>query len=331
MEYGKLKRLARVVPGCAARREKRHTLRSSIRYRRCCLKPGRRVKQILELTGMESPLRPGQGLKRSCSHNYGIGELLQVMADLRAAGGCPWDRKQNHHSLRQYLVEEAYEVVAAIDQGDDEALVEELGDVLLQVVFHSRIAEEERRFDFDRVVKAITAKLIRRHPHVFSKGEAADASEVRVMWEEIKRNEKMERGEDKAGQSYQVDHSLPALLRSYKLQKKAAAVGFDWPCVQGPLEKIKEELAELIEAKESGNLAAVEEELGDFIFSVVNVARFLKVNPEVALGKANNKFSERFSYVAQQAENRGRSAADYSLEILDKWWEEAKKIKKISK
>lgn len=330
MGHIKYQRLGRDVSGFAARRDARHLLRRSIKYRRC-FSPGRRVKPALELNRPESSLSPDQALKQSCSQNYEIRDLLQIMADLRTEDGCPWDRKQNHHSLRQYLVEEAYEVVAAIDQGDDEALVEELGDVLLQVVFHSRIAEEEERFDFDRVVNGIAAKLIRRHPHVFGKGEAADASEVRVMWEQIKRNEKMNRGEERAGQPYQVDHALPALLRSYKLQKKAAAVGFDWPCVQGPLEKIEEELAELIEARESGNRAAVEEELGDFIFSVVNVARFLKVNPEVALGKANNKFSERFSYVMQQAEKRGRSTADYSLEILDKWWEEAKKIKKISK
>jgi len=265
---------------------------------------------------------------------YLVGDLLEIMARLRAEDGCPWDSQQNNHSLRQYLVEEAYEVVGAIDEGDDSALREELGDVLLQVVFHSRIASEENRFDFFQVTDGIASKLIRRHPHVFGRGSAADASEVRLKWEEIKSNEKNSQNKEqdkKAGPTINIDHSLPALLKAYKLQKKAADVGFDWPCVQGPLEKAREELGELEEAYNAEDPGAVEEELGDYLFTIVNLARFMGVNPELALGKTIGKFMKRFIYVLEQAEKTGRPASDYSLDQLDKWWEEAKKIRKIGK
>ncbi len=253
-----------------------------------------------------------------------IGELIEIMARLRAEDGCPWDRRQNHKSLRQYLVEEAYEVVAAIDSGDDRALIDELGDLLLQVIFHSQIAREESRFSFYDVIKAINEKLIRRHPHVFGTKNAADADAVKVLWEEIK---SAERNEKTGSASVAVDASLPALLRAYKIQKKAAEVGFDWPAIEGPLAKAGEELAELEEACRSGDQAAIEEELGDFIFTVVNVARFLKVNPEVALGKTSNKFISRFEYVAEQVEKSGQSFNAFSLDQLDFWWNDAKKFK----
>ncbi len=265
---------------------------------------------------------------------YLVGDLLEIMARLRAEDGCPWDRKQTNRSLRQYLVEEAYEVVGAIDQGDDYSLQEELGDVLLQVVFHSRIASEQNRFDFFQVTDGIVSKLIRRHPHVFGRGSAADASEVRLKWEEIKLNEKNNRNKEKdstSGPAINIDHSLPALLKAYKLQKKAAAVGFDWPCVQGPLDKAREELGELEEAYAAEDPDSVEEELGDYLFTIVNLARFMGVNPELALGKTIGKFMHRFLYVLEQAQKTGRPASDYSLEQLDKWWEEAKKIRKIGK
>ncbi len=266
--------------------------------------------------------------------NYLIGDLLEIMARLRSEDGCPWDKQQTNRSLRQYLVEEAYEVVGAIDEGDDASLKEELGDVLLQVVFHSRIASEKNRFDFYQVIDGIVSKLLRRHPHVFGSGSAADADQVRLKWEEIKLNEKNNREDgyiNSCNKAISIDHSLPALLKAYKLQKKAADVGFDWPCIQGPLQKVREELGELEEAFQKQDQGAVEEELGDYLFAVVNLARFLGVNPELALGKAVGKFLDRFLYVLAQAEKAGRPATDFSLEQLDKWWEEAKKIRKIGK
>ena len=258
----------------------------------------------------------------------GLGDLIEIMARLRTPAGCPWDRKQTHKSLRQYLVEEAYEVVAAIDSGSDAMLIEELGDLLLQVVFHSQIAREESRFDFSSVTEAITTKLIRRHPHVFGTVHADDADDVKVLWEQIKADE---RNETKHHAAVSVDHGLPALLKAYKLQKKAAELGFDWPTLKGPLEKAGEELAELEEACIANDRLSIEEELGDYLFTVVNIARFLKVNPELALGKTITKFIERFGYVLEQVENSGRSVEDFSLEELDNWWNEAKKIRKISK
>jgi len=251
-----------------------------------------------------------------------IGELIEIMARLRAADGCPWDRKQDHHSLRQYLIEEAYEVVAAIDRGDDQELVDELGDLLLQVIFHSQIGREENRFDFNAVVEAIKKKLIRRHPHVFGNRNAVDADAVKLLWEEIK---SVERKEEQNSFYLEVDEALPALLRAYKIQKKAAKVGFDWPTIEGPLEKAREELSELEEACKRGGQEAIEEELGDFLFTLVNLARFLKVNPELALGKTTGKFISRFRYVMEQVEKSGNIFTDFTLDQLDNWWNDAKK------
>ncbi len=259
-------------------------------------------------------------------HAGSMGNLVDIMARLRAEDGCPWDRKQTHRSLRQYLVEEAYEVVAAIDSRDDGLLREELGDLLLQVVFHSQIAREEKRFDFNGVVDSIAAKLIRRHPHVFGEGKADNAAQVKVIWEQIKSDE---RKEDKSSAVLSIDHALPALLKAYKMQKRAAEVGFDWPCIKGPLDKAREELAEFEEACRKENRAAIEEELGDYLFTIVNIARFVGVNPEMALGKTITKFVERFRYIIDQAEGAGRPLSDFSLEELDKWWEKAKKIRKM--
>ncbi|HED23538.1 MAG TPA: nucleoside triphosphate pyrophosphohydrolase, partial [Firmicutes bacterium] len=243
-----------------------------------------------------------------------IGDLLAVMARLRAPDGCPWDREQTHLSLRQYLIEEAYEVVSAIEKNDDQSLKEELGDLLLQVVFHSEIAREENRFDFFDVIEGIARKLIRRHPHVFGCEEADDPAQVKVIWEKIKADE---RHENKAGSSLSVDHGLPALLKAYKLQKKAAQFGFDWPVLDGPLQKAEEELCELKEACRNEDSAAVEEEMGDYLFTIVNVARFLKVNPEMALGKTISKFMERFQYIIEQAEKRNRPLQEFTLEEMD--------------
>lgn len=256
-----------------------------------------------------------------------IGELVEIMARLRSPEGCPWDRKQTHTSLRQYLVEEAYEVVAAIDQEDEQALVDELGDLLLQVVFHSQIGHEEGRFNLSEVINAISTKLIRRHPHVFGARKAKDADAVKVLWEEIKAGERKDK---KQGILIPVDQALPALLKAYKLQKKAAELGFDWPALDGPMAKASEELKELEEAIKSGDHSAVEEEVGDFLFTIVNIARFLKVNPELALGRTIAKFLDRFSYVQAQVEKTGKPFGAFTLDQLDRWWDEAKKIKELS-
>jgi len=257
--------------------------------------------------------------------NYGMGDLLEIMAKLRSGEGCPWDRQKTAYSLRQYLIEEAYEVVAAIEAEDDLLLKEELGDLLLQIIFHSQIAREESRFDFYQVVDTVAAKLVRRHPHVFGSEEAIeDAAQVKNLWEKIKSGERNEEGKE---ESIEMDHSLPALLKAYKLQKRAAELGFDWPCVKGPLDKAREELAELEEACLNEDRKAIEEEIGDYLFTVVNVSRFLGVNPELSLGKTIVKFLNRFKYIMEQIEKSERPMSDFSLEELDKWWEEAKKIK----
>lgn len=252
------------------------------------------------------------------------GDLIDIMARLRSENGCPWDNKQDHRSLRQYMVEEAYEVVAAIDQGSDSELLEELGDVLLQVIFHSQIAREENRFDYYQVVDSIVAKLIRRHPHVFGEEKVADVAQVKILWEQIKLDE---RNNPKTIKKAEIDQGLPALLKAFKLQKKAAEMGFDWPTISGPLQKAREELAELEEACRNQSHLEIEEELGDFLFTIVNLARFLEVNPELALGKTINKFKRRFGYVLKKVGESGRPITAFSLEDLDKWWEDAKKIR----
>ncbi len=279
-----------------------------------------RLSAFSHLTSLYLPPFPGKGL----------GDLLAIMARLRAEDGCPWDRKQTNRSLRQYLVEEAYEVLSAIDDEDDQALTDELGDVLLQVVFHSRIAEEEGRFDFYDVLNAVTGKLIRRHPHVFGSENAEDSSQVKLLWEQIKADERNldQSSAAKKDAVLAIDHSLPALLKAYKLQKRAAEMGFDWPGIEGPLDKAREELAELEEACGKEDQPAIEEEMGDYLFTVVNIARFLKVNPEQALGKTILKFLQRFQYILDRVAETERPITDFSLYELDKWWEEAKKIKK---
>ncbi len=250
---------------------------------------------------------------------YRIGDLLEIMSRLRADDGCPWDRQQTHRSLRQYLVEEAYEVVAAIERQDDAALVEELGDVLLQVVFHCSIAAEEDRFNFNRVVHGICTKLLRRHPHVFGAHSAHSVSQVMNLWEQIKSREKGVKPGFRM-----PDSGLPALLAAAKVQKRAAEMGFDWPSVEGAWDKLLEEAEELQDAYRQGFSDKIEEEFGDFLFAAVNVARFLKVNPEMALGKALRKFASRFRYVLEQVEKSGKPVTAYTLEELDRWWEEAK-------
>ena len=250
--------------------------------------------------------------------------LEKIMTVLRSPRGCPWDRRQTHWSLRGCLVEEAYEVVAAIERDDPAALKEELGDLLLQVVFHSEIAREKGHFNLDKVISGINAKLIRRHPHVFGTGRVTSADQAVDRWERIK---ELEKDSGIAGR-LQVDPALPALLRAYKMQKRAAALGFDWPSLGGAVEKLQEEATELQDAYHEGVPGKIEEEYGDFLFAAVNVARFLGINPELALGKALQKFQDRFAHVSAQVAESNRPFNCHSLEQLDRWWEEAKNKEK---
>ena len=267
-------------------------------------------------------------------------KLIELMAALRAPNGCPWDRKQTHDSLKPYLLEETYEVLETIDQQDTAKLREELGDVLLQVVFHSQIATEAGTFTIDDVVDHLAAKLIRRHPHVFGGQNAADkpanGEQVLSQWEEIKRAERQAAGGAQSALDG-VPKTLPALLRAYQVQARAARVGFDWSHDAAGLAdvfgKISEEIDELrtaLDAKADASVGAppteeVTAELGDLLFSLVNLSRFLKVNPEEALRLSTNRFVERFTLVESQAAEKQRALSTMSAAELDALWEEAKR------
>ena len=251
---------------------------------------------------------------------YTVSDLVEIVRLLRAPGGYPWDAEQTHSSIRRNFLEEAYEAVEAIDQEDPEHLREELGDVLLQVVFHAGIESDAGRFDLDAVADGVCKKLIYRHPHVFGQVQVSGTGEVLSNWEALKRTEK---GQKTVADSMEaVARSLPALWRAEKVQKKAARAGFDWPDISGALDKLSEEVAELRQAAADGT--NVDEELGDVLFSAVNAARFLQLDPEQALHRASDKFTGRLRRVEQLAAETGRDLADMDLEELDKLWEQAK-------
>ncbi|MGE9267160.1 MAG: nucleoside triphosphate pyrophosphohydrolase [Verrucomicrobiales bacterium] len=252
--------------------------------------------------------------------------LRAIMHRLRAPGGCPWDAEQTHESLVSNLIEEAYETVAAIRSGDVGNLREELGDLLLQVVFHSELAEEAGDFDFDEVARGVSEKLVRRHPHVFARSQADDSEAVLKQWDEIKRAEK---GHEEEAFLHGVGDGLPALLKAVKLQKKAGKVGFDWPDAQGVVAKVEEELGEVKEElakQEAGAPASVElrDEIGDLLFIVANLARKVGVDPELALEGTNGKFLRRFGYVESTLRARGRSLTEAGMAEMDAAWEQAK-------
>ncbi len=251
-------------------------------------------------------------------------ELVAIMARLRAADGCPWDRQQTHATLKPYLLEEVYEALEAIDAADDAELCEELGDVLLQVVFHAQIAAEEGRFDIEAVSQAIVDKLIRRHPHVFGDANVDGADEVLLRWEQIKKQERRERGETAPSVLAGIPKHLPALMRAQRIQKRAAQQGFDWDEVDGALDKVEEEFAELRQAWATAEAAAVEEEFGDLLFALVNASRFLNVEPEQALRRAVAKFERRFRALEQIVQARDEQIAALSLAALDAIWDEVK-------
>ena len=249
---------------------------------------------------------------------YDINDLLEIMRSLRAPGGCPWDAEQTHESIRKNLIEETYEVVEAIDKKDSGMLLEELGDLLMQVVFHAQMEDEKGVFNFDDVADGVCKKLIERHPHVFGEVEVSGVDDVLDNWDAIKRRKK---GQKKGSEPMlSVPRELPALMRAAKIQQKASAVGFDWPDVSGAYDKIIEETQELRKAVKSGVQDDVSEELGDLLFSVVNVSRFLKCDAEEALTAASDKFINRFIRVEQLAKENGVDMEKASLEELDRLW-----------
>lgn len=249
-------------------------------------------------------------------------ELAEVMDKLRSPEGCPWDREQDHKSLMPYLVEEAYEVLEAIQLGDMNKLAEELGDLLLQIVFHAQVAMEQGSFDLAAPIEQIVAKLKRRHPHVFGEGKADSSQQVLLDWEAIKAEER--KGTVIDSLLDVVPRNMPALMQACKIQRKAAKVGFDWDSIDGAWAKVTEEKAELLAASASGDSEKINEELGDLLFAVVNVSRFLEVEPETALLGTVMKFRHRFAYIEEQARAAGKALPDYTLSELDHWWDEAK-------
>jgi len=272
---------------------------------------------------------------------YQLEDLLHLMARLRdPRHGCPWDLKQSYATIVPHTLEEAYEVADAIERGDFEHLPGELGDLLFQVVYYSQLAKEEGRFEFAAVVDGITRKLVRRHPHVFPDGDLYGAPDmarleeaaIKQRWEEIKAEERAEKAAAPQQLSLldDVPQALPALSRAAKLQKRAAQVGFDWPAALPVVDKLREELDEVLEAMSENDAEAIAEEVGDLLFVAVNLARHLKVDPETALRAANNKFERRFHYIEQALREAGRPIENCALEELDALWGEAKKLEKQS-
>ena len=251
----------------------------------------------------------------------GFARLVEIMAQLRAPGGCPWDREQSFDTIKAYLLEETYEVLDAIDARDWSGLEDELGDLLLQAVFFAQIAAEQGHFDIAGSVHAINSKLVRRHPHIFADGDAKTADDVSRRWDEIKAAEKKDRPK---GLLAGVPRSLPALVEAQKIAAKAAGVGFDWSDVGQVFDKMREELAELDAARDGGKQEEIEGEIGDLLFVVVNIARFLKVDPEQALRKTNTKFRRRFAHVEAGLETSGKTPAEASVDEMEALWQSAK-------
>ena len=308
-----------------------------------------RAKSLPSSEGQAGSKPPGKRPARERAKR--IGELFEALvalqARLRAPNGCPWDREQTHDSLRTYLVEETYEVLEALDSGDDTKIADELGDLLLQIVFHSQLAREAGRFDIAEVIERIHTKLVRRHPHVFGRVRAKTSAQVLKNWEQLKSDERQaeqERSKDHGATPGKkpyaslldgVPRTLPAVLEAYQLTRRASRIGFDWDNIQGLFEKLGEESAELRAAlgprsasrlKDTSRTpdARLEEEIGDLLFVAVNVARFLDADPEIALKKANRKFIARFKEMEHQAARSGRRLADVSRDELERLWEQAK-------
>ena len=271
------------------------------------------------MVDMPEPTTPGPAFAR----------FVELIARLRAPGGCPWDREQTHESVKPMTIEEAYEVAEAIDEGDDHELAAELGDLLLQVVFHSQIAADEGRFTIAEVIARVSEKMVRRHPHVFADETARTSGDVLRNWEAIKEAEQARAGKSEGSMLDSVSAGLPAAMEAYQMTTKASRVGFDWPDAASVLAKLDEETAELRQAVAAGSAggaadARVAEELGDLLFAAVNVARLLGHDPESALKAANRKFRRRFRHIEERLRAGGRKPADATLAEMDALWEEAK-------
>lgn len=256
--------------------------------------------------------------------NYNFEDLLKIMEVLRSPEGCPWDREQTHESIRKDFIEETYEVIEAINKKDKELLCEELGDVLLQVAFHVQIEKEEGSFGIEEVTDGVCKKLIERHPHVFGEVKVSSTGEVLDNWDTIKRKSKGQKTQGSAMEK--IPKELPALMRAQKIQSKAKKAGFDWDDISGAYEALGKEIEELKEAEKSGDENKITDELGDVLFSVVNISRFFGVDSEEALTKSNNKFIERYLIVERLAREREIDMQSSSIEELDKLWDEAKEI-----
>lgn len=245
-----------------------------------------------------------------------------IIARLRGPGGCPWDIEQTHHSLKKYLIEETYELLEAIEEEDTDHIIEELGDVLLQIILHAQIGEDEGMFSINEVIETVAEKMVRRHPHVFGDVSVENSDDVKANWETIK---KAEKGEQEQPLLKGVAKGYPSLIKAYEYQKKAAKVGFDWELTDDAWEKVNEEIEEFRVEAAKGDKHTQTSEFGDLLFSLVNIARFYKIHPEEALAMANNKFFNRFAYVEQKVKESGKKFEDFSLDELDGFWDEAKK------
>lgn len=257
--------------------------------------------------------------------NRQFSQLREIIRILRSPEGCPWDREQTHQSIRKNLVEETYEVLETIDDNDMDAMCEEIGDLLMQVMLHAQIAEDEGDFTVEDVIFGLNEKLIRRHPHVFGEVQADTSAQVVRNWEQIKATEKKEKGQERKSHLSGIPRDLPALMYAYKLQKKAAHVGFDWDNVQDVYNKVDEEY---LEVKEAANKEELREEMGDLLFAVVNLARFLKIDPEEALALTNKKFTRRFHYIEERLTEQGKEFATTTLDEMESYWQEAKQKQK---
>jgi tetrapyrrole methylase family protein / MazG family protein len=313
----------------------------------------RRTKQKIS-ERKKQPAKKAARAPRSARAKLGewFEKLAAVQARLRAPDGCPWDREQTHASLRTYLIEEAYEVLEAMESGDDTKFAEEMGDLLLQIVFHSQIAAEEGRFTVADVIREVHDKMVRRHPHVFGEKRAKDAAEVLKNWEQLKREERAaKKGGGKKQESLMdgVSKALPAALEGFQLTRRAARIGFDWGNVNGVFEKLKEEAQELQRELAGGGESSVEktnrarrpdaesaeknkrveEEMGDLLFAAVNIARWLEIDPEIALKKANAKFAARFRAMEARAAESGRRLADVPREEMERMWDGVKAEERV--
>lgn len=252
--------------------------------------------------------------------------VKRLMEILRSPDGCPWDREQSFATIAPYTIEEAYEVADAIARNDMDDLREELGDFLFQVVFHARIAEEAGHFNLDDVVNDLVEKMVRRHPHVFGSGDERSADDQTLAWDAMKAAERAAKEQEDLSVLSGIALALPALMRAEKLQKRAAKVGFDWPDIDGVIEKITEEAQELSEAALSKNRDAIEDEMGDLLFAVTNLSRRLDIDPEAALRRTNNKFTRRFQHIETTVEAEGRDISDMDLDEMERYWQAAKTL-----